>query len=78
MEELNLEILNEIFEEVIDLDNPQFLNLYQALIPFNEEIDQSEMADYLTENFSVTTEGELADMADYEKNTFVEYIINVY
>ncbi len=78
MEKLNLEVLNEIFEEVIDLNNPQFLNLHEALISFNEEIDEKEMADYLTENFSVTCESELADMADYERNSFVEYINNVY
>lgn len=78
MEELKLELLNEIIGDVTHLNCSEFSNLHEALLEFNENIDQNEMADYLTESFNITSEGELIDLTDYEKEGLINYISNVY
>jgi len=78
MEELKLELLNEIIGETSSMDCSEFSNLHEALLEFNENIDQDEMADYLTESFNITTESELVDLTDYEKEGLITYIKGVY
>lgn len=78
MEELQLEVLNEIIGDVSEHDCHSFTNLHQALLEFNDNIDPDEMADYLTESFNITSESELVDLTDYEKDSLIGYIKNVY
>lgn len=78
MEELNLEVLNEIIEEISSLDCHSFSNLHDAMLEFNESVDQEELADYLTESYNITSEKELIDLTDYEKESLLNYIKSVY
>lgn len=78
MEELNLELLNEIIVEISNLNCHSFSNLHEAMLEFNDSIDQEELADYLTENYNITSEEELLDLTDYERNSLIKYIGNVY
>jgi hypothetical protein len=78
MDDLKLETLNEIISEVLPLDCSTFSNLHDALLEFNDNLDKVEMADYLTNNYSVTSEAELVDLTDYEKDSLIDYIKDVY
>ncbi len=78
MEDLKLEILNEIISEVSPLDCSMFSNIHESLLEFNDNLDKDDLADYLTESFNITSESELVDLSDYEKDSFVNYIKSVY
>lgn len=78
MEELNLEIMNELIEEVAELNNTSFNNFRDALIEYNERLDQNDLTEFLSDNFNISSEADLADLSDEERETLVTYIKNVY
>lgn len=81
MEEIKLELFNEIIHEVALMTSSEFSNLFNALKAVNDELEdfhQEEIKEFIEENLNLENESELSDLADYERESLVDFINTLY
>ena len=81
MEELSVEVLNEIIQEVVTLDCSEFSNLIESLAEVNSNLDEThheDIVEFMIERLNVVSESEMLELSDFERESFISFLNNLY